>query len=93
AREYFHRVHRLREVPEELPEVPVPPRARVIDFIVRAGFARSNNEARRLIMQGGVRLDGERLDDPEAVMELFGPAILQVGKRRFARLLPSAQDS
>lgn len=88
ARDYFHRVHRLRELPEELPEIAVPTRARVIDYIVRAGFARTNNEARRLVLQGGVRLDGQRLDDPEAVLELREPIVLQVGKRRFARLVP-----
>ncbi|GBD21896.1 Tyrosine--tRNA ligase [bacterium HR28] len=88
ARDYFHRVHRLRELPEELPEIAVPTRARVIDYIVRAGFARTNNEARRLVLQGGVRLDGQRVDDPEAVLELHEPIVLQVGKRRFARLVP-----
>ncbi|MCM8746666.1 tyrosine--tRNA ligase [Thermomicrobium sp. CFH 73360] len=88
ARDYFHRVHRLRELPEELPEIAVPTRARVIDYIVRAGFARTNNEARRLVLQGGVRLDGQRVDDPEAVLELREPIVLQVGKRRFARLVP-----
>ncbi|MFN3337472.1 MAG: tyrosine--tRNA ligase [Thermomicrobium sp.] len=89
ARDYFHRVHRLRELPEELPEILVPARARVIDYIVRAGFARTNNEARRLVLQGGVRLDGQRIDDPEAVLDLHEPIVLQVGKRRFARLLPT----
>ncbi len=88
AREYFHRVHRLRELPEQLPEITVPARARVIDYIVRAGFARTNNEARRLVLQGGVRLDGQRIDDPEAVLNLHEPIVLQVGKRRFVRLVP-----
>ncbi|MCX7623111.1 MAG: tyrosine--tRNA ligase [Thermomicrobium sp.] len=89
AREYFHRVHRLRELPEEMPVVSVPPRTRVIELVVRAGFARSNNEARRLVAQGGVRLDGRRVEDPEEVVEITEPIVLQVGKRRFARLLPS----
>lgn len=88
ARDYFHRVHRLRELPEELPEIAVPTKARVIDYIVRAGFARTNNEARRLVLQGGVRLDGQQVDDPEAVLDLREPIVLQVGKRRFARLVP-----
>ncbi len=89
AREYFHRVHRLRELPEQMPEIAVPQRSRIIELIVRAGFARSNNEARRLVTQGGVRLDGRRVDDPEEVVELDEPIVLQVGKRRFARLVPS----
>jgi len=89
AREHFHRVHRLRELPEQMPEIAVPQRSRIIELIVRAGFARSNNEARRLVTQGGVRLDGRRVDDPEEVVELDEPIVLQVGKRRFARLVPS----
>jgi tyrosyl-tRNA synthetase len=93
AREHFHRVHRLREIPEQIPEVPVPGRARVLDYVVLAGFARSNNEARRLVQQGGVRLDGRRLDDPEEMLELHEPVVLQVGKRRFARLLPRAEGT
>lgn len=93
AREHFHRVHRLREIPEQIPEVPVPGRARVLDYVVLAGFARSNNEARRLVQQGGVRLDGRRLDDPEEMLELQEPVVLQVGKRRFARLLPRAEST
>jgi tyrosyl-tRNA synthetase len=93
AREHFHRVHRLREIPEQIPEVPVPRRARVLDYVVLAGFARSNNEARRLVHQGGVRLDGRRLDDPEEMLELHEPVVLQVGKRRFARLLPRAEGT
>lgn len=93
AREHFHRVHRLREIPEQIPEVPVPGRARVLDYVVLAGFARSNNEARRLVQQGGVRLDGRRLDDPEEMLELHEPVVLQVGKRRFARLLPRAEST
>ena len=93
AREHFHRVHRLREIPEQIPEVPVPGRARVLDYVVLAGFARSNNEARRLVQQGGVRLNGRRLDDPEEMLELHEPVVLQVGKRRFARLLPRAEST
>jgi len=89
AREHFHRVHRLRELPEQMPEIAVPQRSRIIELIVLAGFARSNNEARRLVTQGGVRLDGRRVDDPEEVVELDEPIVLQVGKRRFARLVPS----
>jgi len=89
ARDYFHRVHRLRELPEQMPEISVPRRSRIIELIVRAGFARSNNEARRLVAQGGVRLDGRRVEDPEEIVDLQEPLVLQVGKRRFARLVPT----
>jgi tyrosyl-tRNA synthetase len=90
----FDRVHREREFPEEIPEVAIPS-----DVIVRGsvylpkllavlGLADSNSHARRLIEQGGVRLDGkpvpgDALELP--VAELRG-RVLQVGRRGFARL-------
>jgi tyrosyl-tRNA synthetase len=57
--------------------------------LVAAGLASSNAEARRAVEQGGVRLDGEALTDPDveiAVDALVG-AVLQLGRRRFARIV------
>ena len=53
-----------------------------------AGLVSSGGEARRLIAQGGVRVDGEPVRDADAVVDLTSPKLLQVGKRRFARILP-----
>jgi tyrosyl-tRNA synthetase len=58
----------------------------LLSAIVTAGFAASNGEARRLVAGGGVRLAGERVDDPSATVDAL-PVVLQVGKRRFARLV------
>jgi tyrosyl-tRNA synthetase len=49
-----------------------------------AKLVKSKSEARRLIEQGGVRLDGKTLEDPVATFP--GPGVLQVGKRRFVRV-------
>ncbi len=57
--------------------------------MVGVGLAASNGEARRAVRQGGVRLDGVVLEDPEAeipIEELRG-RVLQVGRRRFIRLV------
>jgi tyrosyl-tRNA synthetase len=80
----FVRIFQQQEVPEELPEVHVPADCLVLDAIVTAGMARSKSEARRLLEQGGVYLDGERVDDIEARVR---PGVLRVGRRRFARLI------
>jgi len=88
AREHFDRLFRRHELPETLPDVLVDPEQRLVTLLVQAGMAGSNNEARRLIQQGGVRLDGQRVDDPEHIVQLTRPVVLQVGKRRFARLVP-----
>jgi tyrosyl-tRNA synthetase len=58
----------------------------IAHLVVRAGLAQSRSEARRLVRQGGVRLDGTRLEDPEARVEIRDGMVLRVGKRRFARI-------
>jgi tyrosyl-tRNA synthetase len=60
---------------------------KVVNLRVELGLARSKSEARRLIQQGGVRLDEERIDDVEQIVQPNGqPQVLRVGKRQFVRL-------
>lgn len=87
ARE-FARVYRYRELPTEMPEIPAPTESKIVPLLVVVGAAKSNNEARRLIQQGGVRLAGERVTNPDQVVRLTEPTVLQVGKLWFARLVP-----
>lgn len=94
AEERFDRVFREHEIPEDVPEVAIPEDA-VEDgkvylprLLVAIGLAASNSDARRLIGQGGVRLDGKPLTDPNTELipaELPG-RVLQVGRRRFVRI-------
>jgi tyrosyl-tRNA synthetase len=88
AEKNFEKIHRDGGVPDRMPELR--PSANPIDIIRllrEAEFARSNSEARRLIKQGGVLLDGERIENIDTVVNLEGGEILKVGKRRFARLV------
>lgn len=91
AEERYDRVHREGEAPEDIREVPLPDGKDpvwVAGLIADAGLASSRGEARRLIEQGGVRIDGAPFEDPQgevARADLVGK-VLQVGKRRFARL-------
>jgi tyrosyl-tRNA synthetase len=55
--------------------------------MVEAGLAVSNGEARRLIRQGGVKLDGEKIIDTDQEIKPLGEVVLQAGKRRFARVV------
>jgi tyrosyl-tRNA synthetase len=94
----FDTVHVAREVPDDIPEVPLRDADGVpgegdgevhMPALIAGVFEMSSSEARRLIAQGGVKLDGrslepERLDVP---LDELGGRVLQVGKRRFARLL------
>ena len=89
AEAHFDRVFRQKKAPEELPEVEICRDSDMdpllIEVIEAAGFASSRSEARRLIRQGGVRLDESRVEDAEARVGA-GRHLLQVGKRRFARI-------
>jgi tyrosyl-tRNA synthetase len=60
----------------------------IVPLLVQTGLANSNSEARRLIQQGAVRVNGERVEDVNARLTTSEPQLLQVGRRRFARLLP-----
>lgn len=90
ARAEFDRVHRQRELPQEMPEFPVAPGATLVSVMIDAGLAKSGREARTLISQSGVRLAGDRITDQHLNLNLNEPTVLQVGKRNFVRLIPRA---
>jgi len=87
AEEAFEKVHRDGGVPDEIPDLlPSSNPIDVISLIREAGLAPSNTEARRLVKQGAVYVNGERITDIGALITVSGGEILKVGKRRFARL-------
>lgn len=89
ARDYFERTVQRKEIPtQDLPEVALGEAKRVADVLVRAGFAASRREAERLISGNGVKVDGIVVDDPRAAWTATGSAVLSVGSRRFARIVP-----
>jgi tyrosyl-tRNA synthetase len=81
----FVRVFQQGAAPEEMPEFSIQPGQTVIEVLLAAGLAPSKSEARRLLEQKGVRLDGETLTNPNQPFP--HPGILQAGKRRFVRIL------
>lgn len=85
AREHFETVFQKKEVPDEVAEYKISGSSLVIDVMVDSGLASSKSEARRLVEQGGVKVDGEKVDSIEFE---FGDseAMLQVGKRKFLRV-------
>jgi tyrosyl-tRNA synthetase len=87
AEGHFTRVVREGQAPEDIPELPLPPGDPVhLPALMASLFGLTTSEARRLISQGAVRMNGQiasELDVPRATLE---GALLQAGKRRFARL-------
>jgi tyrosyl-tRNA synthetase len=88
AEQAFVRIFQEKEVPEDLPSFKLRKGLTLAEIMLEAGLVKSKSEARRLIEQNGVRLEGGVLDDPNAILELHEPQVLQVGKRRFVRLVP-----
>jgi tyrosyl-tRNA synthetase len=87
AEEHFTRVVREGKAPEEMPEVPVPEGDTVhLPALLASAFGMSTSEARRLIGQGGVQVDGEAVAELDLPRKRLENAVLQAGKRRFARL-------
>ena len=93
----FDRVFKRHEVPEEVPEVALP--AELVGeggvwlprLLALLGMATSNGDARRLMLSGAVRLDGEQVRDPlqEFEPEELSGRVLQVGRRHYVRLAPN----
>jgi len=88
AEEAFDKVFRRREVPDEVPEYVLnQDRIWIVRLLTSSGLASSNSEARRLIAQGGVYIDGRRVTDPNLEVEFKGGEVVKVGKRRFLRVV------
>ena len=85
AQENFIRLFQQGSLPEEMVTFHLLSGQTGLDVIVESGLVKSRGEGRRLCAQKGVRLDGELLDDPHAVL-LHG-GVMQVGKRRFVRVV------
>lgn len=85
AEETFVKVFQHGDVPDGMETFELKQGATVLDVLVAAGLVKSKSEGRRLIEQDGVRLDGKTLEDASAAFP--GPGVLQVGKRRFLRIV------
>lgn len=87
AAAHFDKVFKQREIPDEMPEfefsqTPVS----VKESLLSCKLVQTGGEAKRMVQQGGVRINGDRVDDVNAQVSPVDGMILQVGKRKFARL-------
>jgi tyrosyl-tRNA synthetase len=89
AEAHFEQVHARRETPEDVAEIALSlggqPSLPLAAALADAKLAASRSEARRLVAQGGVTVNGERATDPQAPLGA-GAYLVKVGKRHFARL-------
>ncbi|MBI2587872.1 tyrosine--tRNA ligase [Candidatus Azambacteria bacterium] len=87
ARDEFRRVFQKKEMPRTLPNRVVSKISQpILDLLVRAKLAPSKSEARRLVEQGAVAIDGEVVKEWQMSVAPVSGMVLKVGKRRFAKL-------
>ncbi len=89
AEAHFQSVFQKGQLPEDMAEIAVRGEPLLVDFLAENKLAASKSEARRLIEQGGVKLGGEAVDDTTARLKFTGEVVVQVGKRKFAKLTRS----
>lgn len=90
AEAHFDKVFVKKDIPDNIPEQKLDKgKYRLMDLIAEMGLAESKGAAKRLIMQGGVQLDGEKISDFMADIHLEGEHILKVGKRKFLKIIAS----
>jgi len=90
AREDFVARHRDQSAPNDLPLIQIPAsdgKIGIAHLLKAAALVESTSEAFRLIQQGGVRVDGERVDDRLLSIAAGDEHVVQVGRRRFARVV------
>ena len=87
AEDHFTRVVREGEAPEDVPEAALPEGDPLhVPGVLARAFGISTSEARRLIAQGGVRVNGEAVTALDLPRATLAGALVQAGKRRYARL-------
>ena len=91
AREHFEQTVIKKDIPDDAPEIEYSAGSsvRLMDIISDAGLTQSNGETKRMMKQGGVSLNDEKINDPNTEVEFVKGSLfeLKVGKRKYARLI------
>ena len=86
AQENFDKLFISKKVPDDVPEVSLSVETKLIEIMVSNEMVASNGEAKRMIKQGAVKIDDEKITDPFIMIEPGNENILKVGKRRFLKI-------
>ena len=87
AEAHFNNLVVKKGIPDDMPEFGMDGEKLLVDLIAESGILNSKSEARRMITQGAVRLDGALVDDINAMVFSGGEQVLKIGKRRFLRIV------
>jgi len=93
AEKHFRTVFQQRELPEDIPQIELAAdgfadgKVWIVKLLVDLGLVASNGEGRRMVQQGAVKINGEKLENADAEITLENELIIQVGKRKFAKII------
>ena len=86
AERAFDALFIAKDEPDDMPEYKLESQEKLVAIIVKNKMAGSNGEARRLISQGGVKINNEKVDDMHTMLNAGEEYVLKVGKRKFLRI-------
>ena len=88
AEDEFDRIFIRKEIPDEVPEFTwsMGNKSGILDLLTITNLAPSKGEARRLVLQGGVVVDGTKVDDINIIIDIKDNSVIKVGKRKFIRI-------
>ena len=87
AEQEFINIFKKGGTPDEMPEFKLKGKMNIIDLLEKCELIDSRSDAKRVIQQGGVKINDKKADDVNEVIELKKGMIIQVGKRRFAKII------
>jgi len=88
AEDHFNTVFAQKEIPDDIPELKVKPeKIWLVQLLNDAGLVQSNGEGRRMIKQGAVSINGDRISDMNFELIPENEMVIKVGKRRFCKLI------
>lgn len=88
AEKKFEKVFEKNEIPEDIPEKKIDQDTmRAMDLVFETGLVDSKSQAKRLINQGGVKIDDEKIEDWQEEIKIQEGMIIQIGKKRFTKIV------
>jgi tyrosyl-tRNA synthetase len=89
AKEEFNKVFKLKEIPDDILEIEIESEKSTLaiqDLLIELKLVDSKNEARRMLEQGAVKINQEKISDLKAIINSKNDDVIQVGKRKFAKV-------
>ena len=86
AEKHFDQVVVNKDIPDEMDEVALTDDAPLVDIITIEGLTKSKGDARRMIKQGAVRIEGKKISDIKFILSKGNEVVIKVGKRKFLRV-------